>query len=71
MPPLREIREDIPLLIRHLIKKHNRPEGSPTVPEVSPEAMAVMMGYHGPEMSGSLKTLLKEPLPWASKMCFM
>jgi len=47
MPPLRDIREDIPLLIRHLIKKHNRP-GSPSLPGVSPEAMASLMGYRWP-----------------------
>ncbi len=47
MPPLREIREDIPLLISHLIKKHRR-KASSTVPEVSPEAMALLMGYHWP-----------------------
>jgi DNA-binding NtrC family response regulator len=47
MPPLREIREDIPLLISHLIKKH-RSKGSATGPEVSPEAMALLMGYHWP-----------------------
>jgi DNA-binding NtrC family response regulator len=47
MPPLRDIREDIPLLISHLIKKH-RPKGSATLPEVSPEAMALLMGYHWP-----------------------
>ena len=47
MPPLREIREDIPLLISHLIKKHRR-SASTTLPEVSPEAMALLMGYHWP-----------------------
>ncbi|WP_372681629.1 sigma-54-dependent transcriptional regulator [Desulfosarcina sp.] len=47
MPPLREIREDIPLLISHLIKKHRRGAAA-TVPEVSPEAMALLMGYHWP-----------------------
>ena len=47
MPPLREIREDIPLLISHLIKKH-RSKASTTVPEVSPEAMALLMGYRWP-----------------------
>ena len=47
MPPLREIREDIPLLISHLIKKHRRKDAA-IVPEVSPEAMALLMGYHWP-----------------------
>jgi transcriptional regulator with PAS, ATPase and Fis domain len=47
MPPLREIREDIPLLISHLIQKHRRKDAT-IVPEVSPEAMALLMGYHWP-----------------------
>jgi DNA-binding NtrC family response regulator len=47
MPPLREIREDIPLLIGHLLKKHRR-KGTAMVPEVSPEAMALLMGYRWP-----------------------
>ena len=47
MPPLREIREDIPLLISHLIRKHRR-SGTATLPKISPEAMALLMGYHWP-----------------------
>jgi DNA-binding NtrC family response regulator len=58
MPPLREIREDIPLLISHLIKKHKR-KGSATVPEVSPEAMALMMGYHWPGNVRQLENVIE------------
>jgi DNA-binding NtrC family response regulator len=58
MPPLRDIREDIPLLIRHFIEKHNRPD-SPTVPEVSPEAMAVMMGYRWPGNVRQLENVIE------------
>ncbi len=47
MPSLREIREDIPLLINHLIKKHNH-TGSTTPLEVSPDAMALLMAYQWP-----------------------
>ena len=58
MPPLREIREDIPLLISHLIKKHQR-KGLATVPEVSPEAMALMMGYHWPGNVRQLENVIE------------
>jgi DNA-binding NtrC family response regulator len=58
MPPLREIREDIPLLISHLIKKH-KPEGATTLPEVSPEAMALMMGYHWPGNVRQLENVIE------------
>ena len=58
MPPLREIREDIPLLISHLIKKHKH-KGVATVPEVSPEAMALMMGYHWPGNVRQLENVIE------------
>ena len=47
MPPLRDIREDIPLLVNHFIAKHKRSE-SASAPEVSPAAMAKLMAYHWP-----------------------
>jgi DNA-binding NtrC family response regulator len=58
MPPLRDIREDIPLLVSHLIKKHNRP-GSTTVPEVNPEAMAILMGYRWPGNVRQLENVIE------------
>ncbi len=58
MPPLREIREDIPLLISHLIKNHKH-KGVATVPEVSPEAMALMMGYHWPGNVRQLENVIE------------
>ena len=57
MPPLREIREDIPLLVNHFIGKHRRP-GSKTVPEVSPEAMAKLMGYRWPGNARQLENVI-------------
>jgi DNA-binding NtrC family response regulator len=47
MPPLRDIREDIPLLINHFITKHKGSESTAS-PEVSPEAMAKLMAYDWP-----------------------
>jgi DNA-binding NtrC family response regulator len=61
MPPLREIHEDIPLLIRHLIKKHKH-KGSVMVPEVSPEAMALMMGYHWPGNVRQLENVIERAI---------
>ncbi|MCB2146672.1 MAG: sigma-54 dependent transcriptional regulator [Deltaproteobacteria bacterium] len=58
MPPLREIREDIPLLVSHLIKKHKRP-GAATVPEVSPAAMALLMGYRWPGNVRQLENVIE------------
>ena len=58
MPPLRNIREDIPLLVGHLIKKHSR-EGAETVPEVTPEAMAMLMGYRWPGNVRQLENVIE------------
>ncbi|BBO67086.1 acetoacetate metabolism regulatory protein AtoC [Desulfosarcina alkanivorans] len=58
MPPLRDIREDIPLLVGHLIKKHNR-EGAGTAPEVTPDAMAMLMGYRWPGNVRQLENVIE------------
>jgi DNA-binding NtrC family response regulator len=47
MPPLRTIQNDIPLLVRHFIEKHN-PFTSEELPVVKPKAMAAMMAYSWP-----------------------
>jgi two-component system response regulator AtoC len=48
IPPLRERREDIPLLVTHFIKKHNHSLGKSVV-GVEPRALEVLMNYpwHG------------------------
>jgi len=44
IPPLRERREDIPLLAEHFAQKHGRAEGS----AISPEAREILVAYHWP-----------------------
>jgi DNA-binding NtrC family response regulator len=58
MPPLRELREDIPLLVKHFIAKHN-PPGRQTAPKVSPEAMAKLMDYHWPGNARQLENAIQ------------
>ncbi|MGA6925592.1 MAG: sigma-54 dependent transcriptional regulator [Desulfosarcina sp.] len=58
MPPLREIREDIPLLVGHLMKKHNRRE-STMVPRVSPEAMTLLMAHPWPGNVRQLENVIE------------
>lgn len=58
MPPLRDLREDIPLLVRHLIDKHKHP-GAPALPEVSPQAMQVLKGYHWPGNVRQLENVIQ------------
>ena len=47
LPPLRERREDIPLLVRHFIKKIGREQNAPEK-SISAEAMAALVNYNFP-----------------------
>jgi two-component system nitrogen regulation response regulator NtrX len=58
VPPLRERREDIPLLIRHFMKVHAEEQGLRTK-EVSPEAMAVYQQYDWPGNIRELRNLIE------------
>lgn len=58
LPPLRERREDIPLLVEHFLglhcRKHNRP-----VPVVSPDAMQLLLEYGYPGNVRELEHLIE------------
>ena len=58
VPPLRERREDIPLLIRHFMKVHAEEQGL-RVKEVSPEAMAMFQQYDWPGNIRELRNLIE------------
>jgi len=47
LPPLRNRREDIPLLTRHFIQKFNKKTGK-QVQDLSPDAMRILMDYNWP-----------------------
>ena len=47
LPPLRERKTDIPLLVDHFLKKYGTHEGRPT-PVLSEEAMEKLLEYHWP-----------------------
>ncbi len=47
LPPLRERREDIPLLARHFLRKYAASMNKP-ITEIEPEAMEILMSYHWP-----------------------
>jgi len=61
MPPLRDRREDIPLLVEHFVTKlcatMNRP-----VPQVAPEAMDLLIRYHWPGNVRELENAVERAL---------
>jgi len=54
LPPLRQRREDIPLLIRHFVQKYAQ-EGGRAVPTVADDAQAILMQYAWP---GNVRQLI-------------
>jgi PAS domain S-box-containing protein len=49
MPPLRERKEDIPLLINHFLEKcHIKMPNRPRIVDVTPEALSALLDYHWP-----------------------
>ena len=61
MPPLRERKEDIPLLIDHLIGKHTALNGK-TIEGVSPEALPLLMSYNYPGNTRELERIIEYAL---------
>jgi DNA-binding NtrC family response regulator len=58
IPPLRERKGDIPLLLDHFIKKFNK-ENKKNVKTVSKEAMELMMNYEWPGNVRELENLIE------------
>ena len=58
IPPLRERREDIPLLIQHFLKKYNQEEGQ-RVTGFSPEALEPLGRYPWPGNIRELENLVE------------
>jgi len=58
MPPLRTIQNDIPLLVRHFIEKHN-PHKTQKLPKISPRAMAALMAYPWPGNVRQLENVIQ------------
>ena len=58
MPPLRERKDDIPLLINHFLKCFTRVSGR-NPPTIAPEAMERLMRYHWPGNIREMENLVK------------
>ncbi len=58
VPPLRERREDVPLLAREFLKEFGREYGRPRI-EISDEALSALKQYHWPGNVRELKNLIE------------
>jgi two-component system nitrogen regulation response regulator GlnG len=61
LPPLRERDGDLPMLVRHYVRRFNR-ELSREVREVTPEAMDLLRSYSWPGNIRELQSVLKQAL---------
>jgi len=57
LPPLRERKSDIPLLVHHFLKRFNQTKKR-NVTEISPEALELLMNYHWPGNVRELENLI-------------
>ena len=64
LPPLRERKEDIPLLSRHFLATHIEKEGK-NIPKIGSDAMQALMDYHWP---GNVRQL-ENALNYAVILC--
>ncbi len=62
IPPLRDRREDIPLLVTHLLEKMSRREGLRVPPHVSGEALHQLMNHDWPGNVRELENALEHAL---------
>ena len=65
VPPLRERREDIPLLVEHFLAKYARLFGKP-VTQVSPGAMELLQQYHWPGNVRELENVIERSVALAA-----
>src|SRR5581483_8658927 len=61
LPPLRERREDIPLLVAHFVQRLSRQLGKP-VTGVTPEALAALETYHWPGNVRELENVIERAI---------
>jgi DNA-binding NtrC family response regulator len=59
LPPLRERREDLPLLVNHFLAKKAEEEGHPPR-QISPEALTLMMNYDWPGNVRELQNIIEQ-----------
>jgi len=61
LPPLRERKEDLPLLVQHFIQRYNRKRKKP-IEGISPAAMELLMKHHWPGNVRELENTLERAM---------
>jgi two-component system, NtrC family, response regulator len=62
VPPLRERKEDIPLLIRYFLERFSREMNKKEVPTLAPEVMAALLAYDWPGNIRELENMLERAI---------
>lgn len=65
LPPLRERKEDIPLLAAHFLKKYNEQENK-QIEGISPDALELLMAYNWPGNVRELENAIERAVVLAS-----
>ncbi len=65
IPPLRERRDDIPLLVRHFLARHPASDG--TIKSISPEVMSRLIEYDYPGNVRELENIIERALALCSE----
>jgi len=58
LPPLRERKDDVPLLVHHFLEKYAKENNRPDL-ELTPEALDVLMDYHWPGNVRELENVIE------------
>lgn len=65
LPPLRERREDIPLLAGHFLQKYSKQESKP-IEGITPDALELMLAYHWPGNVRELENAMERAMVLAN-----
>lgn len=67
VPPLRERKEDLPLLIRYFLERFTREMNKKEVPTLAPEVMGALLAYDWPGNVRELENMLERAIILSSK----
>jgi DNA-binding NtrC family response regulator len=66
LPPLRQRMEDVPLLVRHFIKKHGPKRKDILIRDISDDALNMLMNYQYPGNVRELENIIEQAISFSS-----